>query len=218
MSKGCIRVFRVRIGRCLVGAPSMLTSQWSPSARLSRQWRLAPLIGGRAGTDLQGQIRESHPGASEVTALYAMSTENSSVGSESVWPVVVTTVSKKVVPPRVYQTKVHVGVTARNVLEAIAQHHVPGYVEPVEVIGVAAEVEHVPVPASTRRQPCSPFPVRGSVSPPNCQEGEPTHFCADRVLRTAWSKVPVYQRRIWPTLRHDAGEAPHRHYTNRLPP
>ncbi len=116
------------------------------------------MIGGRAGTDLQGQIRESHPGASEVTALYAMSTENSSVGSESVWPVVVTTVSKKVVPPRVYQTKVHVGVTARNVLEAIAQHHVPGYVEPVEVIGVAAEVEHVPVPASTRRQPCSPFP------------------------------------------------------------
>ena len=62
MSKRCIRVFRVRIGRCLVGAPSMLTSQWSPSARLSRQWRLAPLIGGRAGTDLQGQIRESHPG------------------------------------------------------------------------------------------------------------------------------------------------------------
>ena len=25
MSKGCGRVFRVRIGRCLVGAPSMLT-------------------------------------------------------------------------------------------------------------------------------------------------------------------------------------------------
>ena len=218
MSKGCIRVFRVRIGRCLVGAPSMLTSQWSPSARLSRQWRLAPLISGRAGTDLQGQIRESHPGASEVTALYAMSTENSSVGSESVWPVVVTTVSNKVVPPRAYQTKVHVGVTARNVLEAIAQHHVPGYVEPVEVIGVAAEVEHVPVPASTRRQPCSPFPlgevchrqIVGRVSPLIFVRIE---FCAPHGPRCRF-----INRRIWPTLRHDAGEAPRRHYTNRLPP
>ncbi len=56
MSKGCVKVFRVRIGRCLVVAPSMLTSQWSPSARLSRQWRRARLISGRAGTDLQGQI------------------------------------------------------------------------------------------------------------------------------------------------------------------
>jgi hypothetical protein len=43
MSKGCVRVFRVRIGRCLVGAPSMLTSQWSPSARMARQWRRAPI-------------------------------------------------------------------------------------------------------------------------------------------------------------------------------
>jgi hypothetical protein len=32
MSKGCGRVFRDRIGRCLVEVPSMLTRQWSPSA------------------------------------------------------------------------------------------------------------------------------------------------------------------------------------------
>ena len=50
---------------------------------------------------------------------------------------------------RVYQTKVHVGVTARNVLEPIAEHRVPGYAEPVEVMGVAAEVEHVPIPHGT---------------------------------------------------------------------
>jgi hypothetical protein len=48
MSKGCLRMFRVRIGRCLVGAPSMLTRQWSPSARLARNvlisgfWGRAP--------------------------------------------------------------------------------------------------------------------------------------------------------------------------------
>ena len=36
MSKGCLRMFLVRIGRCLVGAPSMLTRQWSPTARLAR--------------------------------------------------------------------------------------------------------------------------------------------------------------------------------------
>jgi hypothetical protein len=78
MSKEWVRVLRVRIGRCLAGAPSMLTSQWSPtSARLSRQWRCDPSISRRAGTDLQAQIRESRPGAGAVAALYAMSTESS---------------------------------------------------------------------------------------------------------------------------------------------
>ena len=46
---------------------------------------------------------------------------------------------------RVDQTEVDVGIAARDVLEAIDEHRVPGDVEPVEVIAVAAEVEQVPV-------------------------------------------------------------------------
>ena len=38
MSKGCVRVFRVRIGRCLVGAPSMLTRACLPN--------VMPVVGG----------------------------------------------------------------------------------------------------------------------------------------------------------------------------
>jgi hypothetical protein len=45
----------------------------------------------------------------------------------------------------VYQTEIYVRVAARNVFKAIHEHRVPGYVEPVEVLGVPAEVEQMPV-------------------------------------------------------------------------
>jgi hypothetical protein len=85
MSKEWVRVLRVRIGRCLAGPPSMMTSQSSPtSARLSRRWRCDPSISPRPGTDLQAQTRESSPGAGTVRALYALSTERNFVGFESI--------------------------------------------------------------------------------------------------------------------------------------
>src|SRR4029077_12332532 len=45
----------------------------------------------------------------------------------------------------VYEPEVDVGVAARNVLEAIGEHRVPGDVDPVEMIVVAVEVEDVAV-------------------------------------------------------------------------
>src|ERR1700742_311078 len=46
---------------------------------------------------------------------------------------------------RVNQAEVDVGVAARDVLETIDEHSVPGDVEPVELIAVATEVEQVPI-------------------------------------------------------------------------
>ena len=43
------------------------------------------------------------------------------------------------------QTEVDVGVATRDVLEAVDEHRVPGDVEPVELLTVAAEVQQVPV-------------------------------------------------------------------------
>src|SRR6476619_6342850 len=55
---------------------------------------------------------------------------------------------------RVDQAEVNVGVAARDVLQVIDEHGVPGDVEPVELIAVAAEVEQVPVDRHEQRVDC----------------------------------------------------------------